>query len=77
MVIHEIQSDANQSIAKSLSAKEAFGPSARYNPFQKEIETKLLVNQRNKLLENVDNMTNADVAALQTVNKQIAKLGGC
>ena len=75
-VIHEIQSDANQSIAKSLSAKEAFGPSKRYNPFQKEIETRLLVEQRNKLLQNVDNMTNADVAALQTVNKQIAKLGG-
>lgn len=75
-VIHEIQSDANQSIAKSLSAKEAFGPSARYNPFQKEIETRLLVEQRNKLLQNVDNMTSADVAALQTVNKQIAKLGG-
>ena len=75
-VIHEIQSDANQSIAKQLTAKEAFGPTARYNPFQKEIETKLLVEQRNKLLQNVDNMTNADVAALQTVNKQIAKLGG-
>jgi hypothetical protein len=75
-VIHEIQSDANQSIAKSLSAKEAFGPTARYNPFQKEIETKLLVEQRNKLLQNVDNMTNADIAALQTVNKQISKLAG-
>ena len=75
-VIHEIQSDANQSIAKSLSAKEAFGPTARYNPFQREIETRLLIEQRNKLLQNVDNLTNADVAALQTVNKQIAKLGG-
>ena len=75
-VIHEIQSDANQSIAKSLTAKEAFGPNVRYNPFQKEIETRLLVEQRNKLLQNVDNFTTADVAALQTVNKQIAKLGG-
>ena len=75
-VIHEIQSDANQSIAKSLTAKEAFGPNKRYNPFQKEIETRLLIEQRNKLLQNVDNMTNADVAALQTVNKQIAKLSG-
>ena len=75
-VIHEIQSDANQSIAKSLTAKQAFGPNARYNPFQKEIETKLLFDQQNKLLQNVDNLTNADVAALNTVNKQIAKLGG-
>ena len=74
-VIHEIQSDANQAIAKQLTAKEAFGPNARYNPFQKQIETKLLIEQRNKLLQNVDNMTNADVAALQTVNKQIARLG--
>ena len=75
-VIHEIQSDANQNIAKSLTAKEAFGPNARYNPFQKEIETRLLIQQRNKLLENVDNLTDADVAALQTVNKQIAQLRG-
>ena len=75
-VIHEIQSDANQSIAKSLTAKEAFGPTARYNPFQKQIETRLLLEQRNKLLQNVDNLTNADVAALQTVNKELAKLSG-
>ena len=75
-VIHEIQSDANQNIAKSLTAKEAFGPNARYNPFQKEIETRLLIQQRNKLLENVDNLTDADVAALQTVNKQIERLRG-
>ena len=75
-VIHEIQSDANQSIAKSLTAKEAFGPNKRYNPFQKQIETRLLVEQRNKLLQNADNMTNADVAALQTVNKEISKLAG-
>ena len=75
-VIHEIQSDANQAIAKRLTAKEAFGPNVRYNPFQKEIETRLLIEQRNKLLQNVDNMTSADVAALQTVNKQIAKLAG-
>ena len=44
-VIHEIQSDANQAIAKQLTAKEAFSPTARYNPFQKEIETRLLVEQ--------------------------------
>ena len=75
-VIHEIQSDANQSIAKSLTAKEAFGPNVRYNPFQRRTENMLLIEQRNKLLENVDNMTNADIAALQTINKQIAKLGG-
>jgi len=75
-VIHEIQSDANQSIAKSLTAKEAFGPNVRYNPFQRQTETMLLIDQRNKLLQNVNNLTNADVAALQTINKEIAKLGG-
>ena len=37
-VIHEIQSDANQAIAKQLTAKEAFGPTARYNPFQKKLK---------------------------------------
>jgi hypothetical protein len=54
LVIHEIQSDANQSIAKQLSAKEAFKGERRINPFQKDIELNLLVNSRTKLLKDLD-----------------------
>ena len=29
-----------KAIAKQLTAKQAFGPTVRYNPFQKDIEIK-------------------------------------
>ena len=54
LVIHEIQSDANQSIAKSLTAKEAFSGIKRINPFQKQIENNLLLNSRSGLIRNID-----------------------
>jgi hypothetical protein len=79
MVIHEIQSDANQSIAKQLTAKEAFGGERRINPFQKDIELDLLVNSRTKLLRDMDdaiaknqfNKSRAISDDLKNVNKQI------
>jgi len=58
LVIHEIQSDANQSIAKSLSAKEAFSGQRRINPFQKQIELNLLINSRSNLIRNIDDAIN-------------------
>ena len=54
LVIHEIQSDANQAIAKQLTAKEAFAGQRRINPFQKDIELDLLINSRTKLLGEMD-----------------------
>jgi len=79
MVIHEIQSDANQSIAKQLTAKEAFAGERRINPFQKDIEMDLLVNSRTKLLTDMDdaiakgqfNKSRAISDDLRSVNKQI------
>ena len=79
MVIHEIQSDANQSIAKQLTAKEAFKGERRINPFQKDIELDLLVNSRTKLLRDMDdaiakgqfNKSRAISDDLKNVNKQI------
>ena len=41
-LIHEIQSDANQSIAKSLSKAEQLGGIKRVNPFQADLEMNLL-----------------------------------
>ena len=80
MVIHEIQSDANQSIAKQLSAKEAFKGERRINPFQKDIELDLLVNSRTKLLRDMDdaiaknqfNKSRAISDDLKKINKQIS-----
>jgi len=79
MVIHEIQSDANQSIAKQLTAKEAFKGERRINPFQKDIEMDLLVNSRTKLLKDMDdaiaknqfNKARAISDDLKNVNQQI------
>jgi len=79
MVIHEIQSDANQRIAKKLTAKEAFAGERRINPFQKDIEMDLLVNSRTKLLTDMDdaiakgqfNKSRAISDDLRSVNKQI------
>ena len=79
MVIHEIQSDANQSIAKQLTAKEAFKGERRINPFQKDIELDLLVNSRTKLLRDMDdaiaknqfNKSRAISDDLKNVNQQI------
>jgi len=48
-VIHEIQSDVNQSIAKSLSKSQQLNPEIRINPFQKDIEISFMLNQRGKL----------------------------
>jgi len=79
MVIHEIQSDANQSIAKQLTAKEAFKGERRINPFQKDIELDLLVNSRTKLLRDMDdaiaknqfNKSRTISDDLKNINKQI------
>jgi len=48
-VINEIQSDVNQSIAKSLSKSQQLNPEIRVNPFQKDIELSFMLNQRGKL----------------------------
>ena len=79
MVIHEIQSDANQQIAKKLTATEAFKGERRINPFQKDIELDLLVNSRTKLLKDMDdaiaknqfNKSRVISDDLKSVNKQI------
>ena len=48
-MINEIQSDVNQSIAKSLSKSQQLNPEIRINPFQKDIELSFMLNQRGKL----------------------------
>jgi len=53
-MINEIQSDVNQSIAKSLSKSEQLSGTRRFNPFQADIELNLLAKNRNKLMDDIN-----------------------
>lgn len=53
-LIHEIQSDANQSVAKALNKFQQLGGQKRVNPFQADLELGLLVNNRSKMLKEMD-----------------------
>jgi len=53
-LIHEIQSDANQSVSKALSKFQQLGGERRVNPFQADIELGLLVNNRSQMLKEMD-----------------------
>jgi len=73
-MINEIQSDVNQSIAKSLQKFEQLDGIKRINPFQKDIEIKLLNNERSKLITSLeDAMTKNDTAAASAISNQLAK----
>ena len=50
-MINEIQSDVNQSVAKSLTKAQQLSGEARLNPFNADIELNLLVGQRGKMLK--------------------------
>ena len=53
-MINEIQSDVNQSIAKQLSKAQQLGGEKRINPFQADLEMKLLLTERGTLLKKLD-----------------------
>ena len=53
-MINEIQSDANQGVAKALTKFQQLAGERRVNPFQADIEMKLLTQNRTKLLEQMD-----------------------
>jgi len=53
-LIHEIQSDANQTVAKNLNKLQQLGGEKRVNPFQADLELGLLVNNRSKMLKEMD-----------------------
>ena len=73
-MINEIQSDVNQSVAKSLQKFEQLDGIKRINPFQKDIEIKLLNNERSKLITSLeDAMTKNDTAAASAISNQLAK----
>ena len=73
-MINEIQSDVNQSIAKNLTKAQQLDPSKRVNPFQKEIETQLLLGQRDKLTTGVaEALSKGDQFTARTLSDQLAK----
>ena len=53
-MINEIQSDVNQSIAKSMTKAQQLSGEKRLNPFNADIELNLLVSQRGKMLKDLD-----------------------
>ena len=81
-MINEIQSDVNQSIAKSLSKAQQLSGEARLNPFNADLELNLLVNQRGKMLKDLDDAitnnefgrVNAVSASLKDVNNKLRRL---
>ena len=50
-MINEIQSDVNQSIAKSLTKAQQIDGANRINPFQRDIEMKLILGERDRLIK--------------------------
>ncbi len=74
-MINEIQSDVNQSIAKNLNKLQQLDPNVRINPFQKEIELKLLLNERNKVIRSLDDaQAKGDSAAFNAIANEGAKI---
>jgi hypothetical protein len=69
-MINEIQSDVNQSIAKSLSKSQQLSGEFRRNPFNADLELNLLVSQRGKMLKDLDDAiaNNADFAQTGQIN---------
>ena len=73
-MINEIQSDVNQSIAKNLQKFEQLDGVKRINPFQKDIEIKLLNNERSKLITSLeDAMSKNDSVAASAISNKLAK----
>jgi len=71
-LIHEIQSDANQSIAKSLSKAEQLGGIKRVNPFQADLEMNLLSNSRSGLLSQIDDaVAKGDTIAVRRLSGEL------
>ena len=81
-MINEIQSDVNQSVAKSLTKAQQLSGEARLNPFNADIELNLLVGQRGKMLKDLDEAlarnefgrVNAISASMKDINTKLQRL---
>jgi hypothetical protein len=57
-LINEIQSDVNQGVAKSLSKAQQLAGEKRFNPFQADLEMKMLLTQRSSLMDDLNKAIN-------------------
>ena len=81
-MINEIQSDVNQSIAKSLTKAQQLSGERRLNPFNADVELNLLVSQRGKMLKDMDDAlannefgrVNAISASMKDINTKLKRL---
>jgi hypothetical protein len=74
-LIHEVQSDANQSIAKALSKAQQLGGENRVNPFQADLEMKLLIANRSDLVKEMTKEINRNNSVgAQRVAKELADI---
>ena len=73
-MINEIQSDVNQSIAKSLSKSQQLNPEFRVNPFQKDIEISFMLNQRGKLANELSEaMAKGDQGLVNQISNDLSR----
>ena len=81
-MINEIQSDVNQSIAKSLTKAQQLSGERRLNPFNADLELNLLVSQRGKMLKDLDDAVannefgrvNAISASMKDINTKLKRI---
>ena len=81
-MINEIQSDVNQSIAKSLTKAQQLSGERRLNPFNADIELNLLVSQRSKMLKDLDDAVannefgrvNSISASMKDINTKLKRI---
>ena len=81
-MINEIQSDVNQSIAKSMTKAQQLAGEKRLNPFNADLELNLLVSQRGKMLKDLDDAlannefgrVNAISGSMKDINSKLKNL---
>mgnify|MGYP003132236929 CR=1 FL=1 len=74
-MINEIQSDVNQSIAKALSKGQQLGGEKRFNPFQVDLEIKMLLTQRAGLMDDLNKaIATQDSGRVNFLSKTLADI---
>ncbi len=81
-MINEIQSDVNQSIAKTMTKAQQLAGEKRLNPFNADLELNLLVSQRGKMLKDLDDAlannefgrVNAISGSMKDINSKLKNL---
>jgi len=74
-MINEIQSDLNQKIARALTKGQQLGGEKRFNPFQVDLELKMLVTQRAGLMDDLNKaIATQDSGRVNFLSKNLADI---